>query len=228
MNEREDSKTEKCTNYLQELIDVYDKYIDLLGKEISDLYTFAFVHGQRGATSDKAEEGAKCREKIQEVKNKIVEYFNTTYTSSIHSEEEEIIDEIIDEYFKRGARNMSELKYNLVTAIGNQDIKILSYWSYPSCGTLEILTNKTRSDGEKIWMEMFEDKIKKALKENNFPWDNKIVVGFSVVPNPTDETKQLSPLFFANKDGRTSICLSARQMDNRTPIVPKLKPVFEI
>lgn len=52
-------------NKLSDLIEAYDSYIDLLGKEINDLVGFAASHGWR---SSRYEAGCECRENIEKQK----------------------------------------------------------------------------------------------------------------------------------------------------------------
>lgn len=50
------------------LIQAYDEYITLLGKELHDLGGFAFIHGWK---SKRCQEGIDAREKIDNAKKKL-------------------------------------------------------------------------------------------------------------------------------------------------------------
>lgn len=50
---------------IKELVDAYEKYIQLLGEEINDMHGLAYVHGWK---SQRAGAGQQCREQIAKAK----------------------------------------------------------------------------------------------------------------------------------------------------------------
>lgn len=54
---------------MNELIEAYEEYIKLLGDELSDVVSLAYIHGWR---STRYESGKTCREKIDILKAKLL------------------------------------------------------------------------------------------------------------------------------------------------------------
>jgi hypothetical protein len=54
---------------MNDLIKAYEDYIKMLGEEIDDLVGLAYVHGWR---SERIEAGKQCRERIVELKEKLI------------------------------------------------------------------------------------------------------------------------------------------------------------
>jgi hypothetical protein len=51
---------------MEELIEVYEKYINLLNEELNELVSVAYIHGWK---SKRVEEGQRLRDEIDKVKS---------------------------------------------------------------------------------------------------------------------------------------------------------------